>query len=114
MKGAARVVYEYDVPKSIGGENMTTIGVVELTAEEELMATRRARGDSIRLAFELAKTSLYEVNGERISHADGSIDKVWNEMPPKLRNLALQAFTELHSPDDDATSGFKASRRIKA
>lgn len=113
MKGAARVVYEYDVPASIGGEEIKSVGVVELSAEEELQATRRARGDAIRLAFELAKTSLHEVNGVKLNHADGSADKTWNDMPPKLRNLVLQAYTELHSPEDDAALVFKASRKIK-
>jgi hypothetical protein len=114
MAGAARVVYEYDVPASIGGDEIKTVGVVELTAEEELQATRRARGDSIRLAFELAKTSLHEVNGERLNHSDGTADRQWNAMPPKLRNLVLQAYSELHSPEDDAAVLFKASRKIKA
>lgn len=114
MGAGSRVVYEYDVPAEYAGlREIKTIGLVELTAEEEMQATRRARGDGIRLAFELSKQSLHEVNGEKINHSDGSGDRLWNEMPPKVRNLVLRAYTELHSPDDEATMGFTASRRVK-
>lgn len=107
-----RVIHEYDVPASIGGD-ITQIAIIELKASEELQATRRARGDSIRLAWELAKQSLYEVNGERVQVGDGSSELAWNRMNPKLRNMTLLVFGEHHAPEEDTLAGFRESRRTR-
>ena len=111
-EGEGRVVYTYDVPEGMHSE-IETVGLVELTAEDEISATRRARSDQIRLAFELAKQSFRYVNGEEVKLANGTADKAWNLMGSQLRNLVLQAFTEIHTPQDDAVDSFRASRRVE-
>lgn len=109
----AEVVYTYDVPEAIGGEEIRSVGLVELKAEDEIAATKRARGDQIRLAFELGKQSFRYLNGERLSLGDGSADRAWNALPSKVRNLVLQAFTEIHTPEEDVIDSFRASRRVE-
>jgi hypothetical protein len=107
-----RAVYVYTVGDDIHPE-IKAVGLVELTAEDEIAATRRARGDQIRLAFELAKQSLAEVDGKRVSLGDGTADRAWNRLGARLRNLVLQAFTEIHTPDEKATDTFRASRKVE-
>jgi len=108
-------VYEYTVPKAMGGE-VETIAMIELTAREEMQATKRTGSGSdsmFKLAYELAKQALVEVNGEKVGLADGSVDAAFDRMPPAVRNLVLQAYAELHSPPEGASEGFKESRRVR-
>lgn len=108
-----RAVHTYEVPAIIEGD-VRTVGLVELTADEELMATKRSRADNVRLAYELAKQSLVEINGQQVTTADGSSDKAWTTMPPKVRNLVLQAYADLHAPPEGAIEGFLQTRQSRA
>ena len=107
-----RAVFTYTVPVGMGGD-IKSVGLVELTASEELMAAKRASGEGARLAYEMAKTSLVEVNGSKVGLADGSADSAWNKMPPKVRNLVIQAFASLHAPPEDDAASFLASRQVR-
>jgi len=109
---ASRPVYVYEVPENVGGD-VTVVGLVELTAEEEVLATKRAKNDPIRLAYELAKQCLVEVNGQPVKLADGSADTAWGKMNPKVRNLVLSAYAELHSPPEGAAEDFLRSRQVR-
>lgn len=107
-----RVKYEYTVPPSVS-EDIKTFAIHELTSDDELMATKRSRNEVARLAYELAKASLAEVNGKPVSLGDGSADKAWDDMPPKLRSFVTQAYAECHVPSDEETADFRKSRRVK-
>lgn len=109
-----RPTHVFTVPAQLAqAHGVTELGLVELTAEEELNATKRAHNDPIRLAYELAKESLRVVDGKVLSAADGSLDKVWNRMHAKIRTLVMTAYSQLHQPGEQATAGFLASRQIK-
>jgi len=108
-----QVIYTYDVGENLHPD-IRSVGLTELSAEDEIAATRRARGDQIRLAFELAKQSLREVNGKPVKLADGSADKAWNSLGARLRNLVLQAFTEIHTPEEGVIDTFRASRKVES
>lgn len=109
----SRPEYTYDLPealaKSIG---ITSITLVELTSDEEMMAARRAAGDQVRLAWELPKESLRGVSGKRVGAADGSIDAAWNGLHPKARSLVMQAYNDLHNPAQEDVKTFLASRQV--
>ncbi len=107
----AEVVYTYDVGPSLHDE-IRSVGLVELTAEDEIAATRRARGDSIRLAFELGKQSLRYIDGKRVGLGDGSVDTQWERLGARLRNLVLQAFADINSAEDDQIATFRKSRKV--
>jgi len=110
----AREVYEFDVPKKYANEAASrTLGFVRLTGDEELEATKTARGDSVRLAFELVKLSLIEVDGKRVAKHEGQDESIWNKMRPELRQLCLAAYGELHNAEDDETEVFLKGRRTK-
>jgi len=111
-KGFTRPVHVFDVPRVVDSEHKN-VGLIELTADEELVATKRSHGDTMRLAYELAKQSLVEVNGQPVSAADGSVDAAFNKMTPKLRQLVLGAYAELHAPPEEASQAFFKSRKVR-
>lgn len=108
----SRTKYTYTIPSGdkIGTETVTLIA---LTAEEEMMATRRARGDQIRLAFELVKSSLVAVDGKELKPTDGSLDRVWDKLHPQARGFIMQAYGQIHSPKEDDSTTFLASCQIE-
>lgn len=110
--GGARPLYVYEVPASLD-VGVRSLGLVELTAGEELMAAKRASGDSMRLAYELSKEALRRLDDRALSAADGSIDVAWSAMSPKLRNLVLSAYNDLHAPAEAEVRGFLKSRTVQ-
>ena len=108
---SARPVYRYTVPPKLSGD-IKSVGLVQITCDEELRATKRSRNDSHRLAYELTQQALVEANGNKLSEADGSRDSVWSKMSPKVRNLVLLAYAQLHSPEDDESSDFLKSQEV--
>lgn len=107
-----RPVYVYNLPASVAGV-ISSIGIVELTANEELMAAKRAAGDTHRLAYELALQSLAEVNGNPVALKDGSADKAFNDMGPKVRQLLMQAYAKIHGPEDSVVADFLQSQTVR-
>lgn len=104
-----RVIHRFTVPASIPGD-IRTIGLVEITAAEELQAEARCKGASDKRASEMAKSALAEVNGQRVAFHDASVDKAWNNMHPKVRTLVATAWVKLHLADDNEVEDFFASR----
>ena len=108
-----REVHIFDFPAEFHGE-AKTVGMVLLTANEELQASARSRGDSFRLAYELAKASLYEVDGRRVGVEDGSVDEAWTKFSPKVRQLLLSAYSDMHTVDEkQVVAPFLKTRRVK-
>jgi len=110
----ARLIHLYEVPPELAeGSGVTSIGLVELTAAEELMAAKRVKGESLNLAYELVKQSLAEVSGKPVTLADGSADEAWASFGAKLRHVLLQAWGDLHKAPAEAEELFFKSRRVK-
>ena len=105
----ARVIHRFQIPESIPGD-IRSIGLVEITAHEELMAEQRCKGSPDKRAAEMAKSALVEVNGAKVGFVDGSVNKAWNEMHPKVRTLIASAWVKLHLANDDEVDDFFASR----
>lgn len=115
QKKPSRVVYAYTIPKRIAKEaGVQSIGLIELTAREEMLAAKRSNGEQFNLAHSLVTSSLHMVNDVEVSIGDGSADRAWETMNPKVRNLVLQAFADIHAPEDEDTADFLASRQVKA
>lgn len=108
-----RPIYVYDVPPACEDAEVQSVGLVQLTTGEELMAAKRAHGDNFKLAYELAKQCVVEVNGEKVGIADGSVDTAWGKMAPQTRNLVMGEYAKLHAPPEGAEEAFRASRRVK-
>ena len=108
-----RPTYVYRMPSGLAAETgVSEVALVELTAEEELLATKRARGDAIRLGFELAKESLRRVDRANLSTVDGTADIVWNRMPAKVRLLVVSAYGDIHGPKEGEAADFLKSRAV--
>ena len=105
----ARAIHRFQIPESVPGD-IRSIGMVEITAHEELMAEQRCKGAPDKRAAEMAKAALVEVNGAKVGFADNSVNKAWNEMHPKVRTLVASAWVKLHLANDDEVDDFFASR----
>lgn len=110
----SREVHLFTVPEKLAAEvGVREVGMVTLTAAEEMMVHRRARKDSVQLALELAKASLVEVDAGKLSLADGTADDFWGRAHPKLRELVMSAYVVLHSIRDEDAASFQESRRVR-
>ena len=112
-----RQLYRYQVPPGLAKTTgVHEVALVELTSGEEIMAAGRAQGSPLRLAFELAKESVRQINGnENINTGDGSSDAFWGRRVPgmsKLRQMVLSAYGEIHNPEVDAVQSFLKSRQV--
>jgi hypothetical protein len=108
-----RAVHVYNVPAKIAAATgVKTVGVVELTGYEELMATRRAGTEPMRLASELARESLKQVNGKPIN--DEEADTFWSSPKnTKLRTLVITAYNSVNSPTNEEAATFLQSCQIE-
>jgi hypothetical protein len=106
-----RTIHTFTIPASLAHHDTKTVGLVELSTEEEMMAQKRAPNDVARMTYELTKASLREVNGKRVSLGDGSADRAWSSMHPKVRTLVVTAYNNLHNPSPDESRDFFSSRQ---
>lgn len=105
----ARVVHRFEIPESVPGD-IRSLGLVELSAEDELKVEARCKGAPDKRAQEMAKAAIVEVNGKPVSVGDGSCDAAWSGMHPKVRMLVSSAWLKLHLASDEETAAFFASR----
>jgi hypothetical protein len=108
---SGRPVHTFTVPEAHRATiGLTSLGLVELTADEELSVMSRMRGASVaagvRAQYDLAKASIVQVDGKPVSSADESLELAWVAMRPKARALLLRAFQQLHSPPAELEAGF--------
>jgi len=110
----SRAVNTFDVPERIAAQaGVKSIGMVALTADEELVCFKRAKGENAKLAMEMSKTSLVEADGKPLSQADGTVDTFWKNLHPKLRSLVMQAYAEIHAAEEEDTESFLKSRQVR-
>ncbi len=110
-KSNARPIYRYTIPESLAN-GIEEVGLIQLTSNEELRATKRARNDAHSMVYELAKQSLIEVNGDPLKESDGSVDTAWKNMSPPVRSLVIMAYNKLHTPEEDDLSDFLKSQQV--
>lgn len=107
-----RVVYTFTIPESIAGE-VRSVGLVELTSNEEIAVESRCKGNPEKRAIEIVKSTVWEVNGQRIHNGAGELDKLWNNLSPKVRSLLNRAWIKLHAADDAESESFEKSMTVK-
>lgn len=111
-----RVVHWFNIPERLWPESggVKKLGFVELTANEELFATKRCAGDLTRLVFELARESLRYADDKTIHTSDETVDELWGQFHPAIRNMALSAYNKLHSTKPEDMASFLDSRVVTA
>ena len=105
-----RTVHTFKIPAKLAGYGITHVGLVELRVQEELNGAKRAMGDQMRTAYELAQESLRYVNGQPVTTMDGTADAAWAKMHPKVRHLVVTAYGRLHQPEEMDVKGFLDSQ----
>ena len=108
-----RPVYTFDFPSGIASTEVQSIGLVQLTSDEEIMATKRASNNPASMAQNLTLQALVEFNGQSVSMADGSTETAWRKLSPKQRGLLITAYGELHTPEDSDIRDFLASQKVR-
>lgn len=103
---ADRVVHTFTIPPKLAAHGIKTVGLVELRVQEELNGAKRAMGDQMRTAYELAQECLRYVNGQPVTTADGTADAAWAKMHPKVRHLVVTAYGKLHAPEENELKSF--------
>ena len=111
-----RPVFTFTIPAALAKEcGVTSVGMRMLTTEDELAAGARARlrGDTNGyLSTESLKGALCRMNGKAISLADGSADRMLDDMHAKLRVLVIAAYNKIHQPSEDDGRDFLSSMTI--
>ncbi len=128
------VIEEFDIPNEDGlwGErtkdfgSIRTLGMQLLTPLQQSHAISAAKGDPLRMAFELARRAVAFVKSDvgnpeperyerfNLAEHDGTSAACWAQMNPRIRALAMQANAEISSPNEQTQAAFLASRRITA
>ncbi len=122
--GFAREIYVFDIPEEMReagtnkcfgtAEAVVSVSLKLLLPNEERMVGKRCGDDKFRLAYELAKESMVEVNDQPVSTAEGTADEWWSKFHPQIRQLVMTAYAELNTPPDGAAQDFLESRRVKS
>ncbi len=111
---ANRPIIYFDVPVSMHKYGVKRLGFVELSANEELMASKRSGMTPMALQGELTKEAVRFVDGKPVNTGDGSADFFLNSCHPKIRTLCSAAYQKIHNPEQEETKGFLASMETTA
>jgi hypothetical protein len=111
---AARAVHIFTFSPEIQKElGVTSVGLHELTIDEELAASQRANSSPFRLAYEMPKQALVEVDGQPVSLADGSADIAWSKLSPRARQFVMTAYSKIHNATEDEAKVFLQSQTVR-
>lgn len=118
--------HTFQFPPSLVKETgFVSVTLRELTGHDELVAAGATSMASIShsqvagaasIAKELAQLSLVEVvrlSGTTKVDANNAA-QVFGDLPPKIRNLVLAAYGEIHNPRGDEVEAFLGSRSVRA
>lgn len=123
-----KTLIEFDVPddeERLLAERTASFGVIHtvcmkyLTPLEEKSAAQGAGTESIDLAHQLARRSVAGVVNEKgeyieVHNHDGTLDELWAQMHPKIRQLVIQGYADIAVPNQSTARSFLKSRRIRA
>lgn len=107
---ANRTVFWYPLPtKMATALGIRKVGLIALTAREELQASARAGEGKESVGAELAKESLRYADDRKILVGDGSADEFWAQNSSafaQLRTLIVTAYAKIHHPTPEDMSYF--------
>jgi hypothetical protein len=111
-----RAVHTYTLPDSLRGSlpNMPKkVGLVQLTAEQELMASKIGKFDVMKSQYAATKLSIVEFDGRPVNQGEAEVDKFWERVDSRVRALLLQAYNKLSSPSKEEEDGFFSSETVQ-
>jgi len=116
MRKRDRVVFEYELPEELAGQDeyvKKSIGLVKLLMSEEITAAERAAGNQARLAYAWARFSLAEVDGRKLNKGEAEDETILENCDPAIRELILSAYADMSTASDGVSKKFLGSRKIK-
>ena len=113
----SKAIHTYTIPESLrngsnGAANPSRVGMQQLNADQELMASKSGKFDYMKAQYAAAKLSIVEFDGARVL-PDGTVDIWWDKADPKLRSLILQAYNKLSSPSAEEDTTFFGSEEVR-
>ena len=111
-----RIVFEYNIPESLGGGKggvPQKVSMTQLTAEQELQASKIGRFDMMKSQYVATKLSIVEMDGKPSDQADGGLDSFWERCDPRVRSLLLQAYNRVSSPSKEEEESFFGSEVVR-
>lgn len=83
-----------------------------LTSGEELAAARTSKGDVTVMALEMAKRSVYAVDGEPLDRGRGQDEWFWSVIGSGGRQLVTALFAHVGTPGEAALGKAMASIKV--
>jgi hypothetical protein len=111
----SRVVHDCTIPETLRGDGVTPkkITLQQLSAEQELMASRLGRDQYLKSQYAAVKLSIVEMDGKPADHTNGGVDAFWDRTSPKVRALLLTAHNKLSSPSKEEEDSFLKSMTVR-
>lgn len=112
-------VHFYKLPPSLKpvAKDITEIGVRELSAMDDIGAAERSQSSPMRMAFELTILSFAAVKRgtklERLHFHDGSAERAYNALHPRVRQLLQTAYAKVHGNDKEDTEAFLEAHHVE-
>ena len=108
-----RARYEFTFPEAVARDiGITKIVITELSANEEIRASKRAENDAFTLVQEMAKEAIKQVDDKVVSTADESVDVVWGQLGPVGRSMVMNAIQAISQPQKADLQSFLLSRKV--
>ena len=107
----ARPIYTYDIPESARSDEWQTVGLVEVTTNEERSVVKKAKRAE-ELGYALMQIALVQVNGQTINRTNGDMEQLWSDMPYTIRRCVMEAYNDIHTPKTKDVRGFLKSRKV--
>jgi len=89
------------------------VGLMELTMDEMLLVLNRCGNNSLRFLYEAPLEALRKANGQKVTTADGSSDRIWNAIGEKGRQFVIGAYGKIHTPEPADMKDFLADETVE-
>lgn len=112
----ARILRDFTVPETLRAADPklpTVITMKQLSAAEELMASKLGRNDYMAAQYAATKLSIVELDGKSVSLKDTALERFWEAASPKLRALLMTAYTTVSSPSKEEEDSFLKSMAVR-
>jgi hypothetical protein len=111
-----RVIRELTFPDSLRKADSAlpaTISMKQLSADEELMASKLGRGEYIRSQYAAIKLSIVALGGKPVNYSSTELEVFWERCSPKVRTLLMDWYVKETTPLREETDAFFKSQVVK-
>jgi hypothetical protein len=109
--GHAKTVHTYTLPEGIRNGGPTKVGIVQLSADQELLASKMGNFNFTKTQYAAVKLSIVSFDGRPVDH--DSVESFFDGADARIRSLLLQAYNKMTSPSRDDEDSFFKSEEIQ-